>query len=332
MIDLDPLSTDPLAKRLEKLSIAVPRPVASPAPRLATAGPRRLFRWPKGLAAVGVACVLALAITADAYPGGLAGLTQDALRAAGLTSQQVLAIHGSGGNQNLKVAVNGGYADQVSTIIFASIDMTCVGADPGCGIGGPYLTDQYGSRYEITGGEGIGVGAYPMFFEPLRGPAVSNAQLALHVPQGSSEVVVHISGGLRVVTARVITPPAAVVDGRNGVTYEIRGLTFSGTYFEVHTILSGNLDKVIIHVGPSGNLLSGEIWPGVFVLNNSGKWLIPLAQLRPHVDTSVQDETRIFSIPSPGSYQIVVANSADQNTTLGGPKWQILARWTIDVR
>src|ERR1700682_1249382 len=159
---LDPLVSDPLAQRLDHLAIVVP-----PAPQLAETAatsrrrrPRILQGWRTRALAAGAAAALLVTVTAATYPGGLAALTRDALQAAGLSRNQVVAISGSGSSGSLKVSVNGGYADQVSTVLFASIDQTCLAPDAGCGVGGPFLTDQFGARYDVTGGEGIGVGAY----------------------------------------------------------------------------------------------------------------------------------------------------------------------------
>jgi hypothetical protein len=330
---LDPLVSDPLAQRLDRLAIVVP-----PAPRLAETAatsrrrrPRILQGWRTRALAAGAAAALVVTVTAATYPGGLAALTRDALQAAGLSSQQVVAISGSGSDGSLKVSVNGGYADQVSTVLFASIDQTCQAPDAGCGVGGPYLTDQFGARYDITGGEGIGVGAYPIFFDPLTGPAVSGAHLVLHVPGNGKELVVTLAGTLVPGVAHSLNLPAPIVDGRSHVTYEVRGLTYSHSYLEVHTYLSGQLENVIVRSGPNGHLVSGESWPGVFIVDPSGTWEIPLAQRPPMVDHQVQDETRIFPIARAGTYRLVVATSGARNSA-PGPAWTTLAEWTIVVR
>lgn len=326
----DSLSVDPLAQRLEHLKLTIP-----PAPRLAvlpTLPRRRLLRtWRGGLTATGAVAILSLTITAFAYPGGLVGLTQDALHAAGLSSRQVVPLTGSGASANLKVSVSGGYADQVSTVLFVAVDLTCH-QGPGCGIGGPYLTDQFGTRYDITAGEGIGVGAYPMFFQPLSGAAASGARLTLHVPQANNELTIPLSGTLRANKARDLTPPSSIVDNNKKVTYQITSLLFSGIYLEVHSRLSGELQNVIVRSGPSDQILSGESWPGVFLVDPSGKWQIPLAMggNRPNVNDQVQDETRIFSIARPGTYRIVVGQTNDRNSAPDS-SWTVLAEWTVMV-
>ena len=326
----DSLLAGPLAQRLEHMRLTIP-----PAPRLAvlpTLSRRHLLRtWRGGLTATGVAALVALTITAFAYPGGLAALTQDALRAAGLSSSEGVPLSGSGATASLKVSVSGGYADQVSTVLFVAVGLTCQ-QGPTCGIGGPYLTDQFGTRYSITGGEGIGVGAYPMFFQPLSGAAASGARLVLHVPAGNSELGIPLSGTLTARKARDLTPSTSIVDANKEVTFQITSLLYSGPYLEVHSHLSGDLQNVIVHSGPSGQMLSGESWPGVFVVDPSGTWQIPLAMggNRPNVNDQVQDETRIFSIAKPGTYRVVVAQTNDRNSAPDST-WTVLAEWTIVV-
>ena len=326
----DSLSADPLARRLEHLTMAIP-----PAPRLAvlrTAPEGGLFRnWRRGLTATIAVALIAVTITGFVYPGGLVALTQDALRAAGLSSRQVVPLIGSGATANLKVSVSGAYADQVSTVLFVEVDLTCQ-QGPGCTIGGPYLTDQFGTRYDITGGEGIGVGAYPMFFQPLSGAAASGAHLTLHVPQANNELTIALSGTVKAAKARDLTPPSSIVDNNKKVTYQIITLLYSGTYLEVHSRLSGELQNVIVHYGPSGQTSSGESWPGVFLVDSSGKWQIPLSMggNRPNVNDQVQDETRIFSIAKPGTYRIVVATTNARNSAPDS-SWTVLAAWTVVV-
>jgi hypothetical protein len=211
------------------------------------------------------------------------------------------------------------------------VDLTCR-QGPSCGIGAPYLTDQFGTRYSITGGEGIGVGAYPMFFQPLSGAAASAARLTLHVPQANGELAIRLSGTLTATKARDLTPPTSIVDAHKKVTYQITSLLYSGTYLEVHSRLSGELQNVIVHYGPSGEIVSGEAWPGVFLVDPSGKWQVPLAMggNRPNVNNQVQDETRIFSISKPGTYRIVVATTNDRNSAPDSGR-TVLAEWTIVV-
>ena len=332
MIDhLDPLATDPLARRLEQLNVVVPSaPSLSVRPR--PHGRRTVLRsWRGGSLGLVAAAILALTVTAASYPGGLLGLTEDALRASGLTGQQLTPLSGSGATADLKVSVTGGYADEVSTVLFVSIDQTCQRAHCG-GIGGPYLTDQFGTRYDIGGGEGIGVGAYPIFFQPLSGRvAASGARLTLHMPTSGTELVIPLAGTLTPRRARHLATPAAIVDSKADVTYEVTGLVYSGSYLEVSTRLSGHLQDVIVQSHPSGQLVSGKSWPGVFLVDLSGKWEIPVANgARSTVNDQIQDETRIFSIGKPGTYHVVVANEGPGNAA-PGPSWKILADWIVVV-
>lgn len=326
----DPLASDPLVQRLELMELAIPRK-----PHLAVLTATRhsrssLRRWRGASLAAGTATVIALTVTAAVYPGGLVALTQSALRAAGLSGAQVAPLTGSASNAYLKVSVTGGYADQISTVLFVSVAQTCSPSAPECGIGGPYLTDQFGSYYDVIGGEGIGVGAYPVFFQPLAGPAVHGAHLTLHFPQGSNQVVVALTGTLTSIDAHQLAAPESIVDTKTGVSYQVEHLLDSGSYLEVRTRLTGQLQNVIVQYPPTGQILEGEAWPGVFLVDPHGRWEVPLASLRPSVNESVQDETRIFSIAAPGTYRIVVATSAQQNS-VPGPNWKVLAEWTVPV-
>jgi hypothetical protein len=341
---LDPLASDPLAQRLAQMELATPR-----TPHLAVLASSP--RWRSSLRsrrtaslAMGAAAVAVLTVTAAVYPGGLVGLTQDALKAAGLTRTQVAPLTGSATNAYLKVSVAGGYADQVSTVLFVSVDETCNPPAPSCGIGGPYLTDQFGSRYEIIGGEGIGVGAYPIFFQPLTGAATHGAHLTLHFANGNNELLVPIAGTLAPGKAHELALPASIVDSKTQVTFQVEHLLYSSSYLEVHTRLTGQLQNVIVQypapAAPSGcpgapapatcQMLHGESWPGVFLIDPSGRWEVPLASLRPTVNDRVQDETRIFSIAKPGTYRVVVATSGNQNA-IPGSSWKVLAEWTVQV-
>jgi hypothetical protein len=160
--------------------------------------------------------------------------------------------------------------------------------------------------------------------------------LTLHVPiwtqsgRSPGEVLVPVSGTLSPGSAHELQTPAAVVDSRKGVTYSVTGLVASGSYLEVHTRLTGNLNSVITH--SSSDNMSGETWPGVFLVDPSGKWSIPLAggSPRPTVNTAVQDETRIFAISGPGTYHLVVATSDNRNS-VPGPAWTTLAEWTVSI-
>jgi len=341
---LDPLASDPLAQRLAQMELAIPQTphlavlASSPRPRTSVRKRRTASL------AVSAAAVAALTVTAAVYPGGLVGLTQDALKAAGLSSTQVAPLTGTAANAYLKVSVAGGYADQVSTVLFVSVDEACNPVSSSCGIGGPYLTDQFGSRYEIAGGEGIGVGAYPIFFQPLVGAAIHGAHLTLHFPNGPGELVVPIAGTLTPGRAHELALPASIVDSKTQVTFQVEHLLYSGSYLEVHTRLSGQLQNVIVQYPASGTAsgcpvvpapatcqtVHGKSWPGVFLIDPSGHWEVPLASLRPTVNDRVQDETRIFSVAKPGTYRVVVATSGHQNA-VAGPGWNVLAEWTIQV-
>jgi hypothetical protein len=321
---LDPLASDPLAQRLEQMELAIPR---TPHLAVLASSPRRrssLRARRRASLAVGAAAVAVLTVTAAVYPGGLVGLTQDALKAAGLSRTQVAPLTGSAANAYLKVSVAGGYSDQVNTVLFVSVEETCSPPAPSCGIGGPYLTDQ--------------------FFQPLVGAAIRGAHLTLHFPNGNDELLVSIAGTLAPGRAHELALPVSIVDSKTEVTFEVEHLLYSGTYLEVHTRLSGQLQNVIVQYPASGTpsgcpvasatatcqMLHGQSWPGVFLIDPSGHWDVPLASLRPTVNDRVQDETRIFSVAKPGTYRVVVATSGEQNA-VPGPSWNVLAEWTVQV-
>jgi hypothetical protein len=91
--------------------------------------------------------------------------------------------------------------------------------------GAPYLTDQFGERYEAFGGLGLGVGSYPIFFQPVGGAAASHgARLTLHLPVGnrdgqtSFDLNVDLSGALAPKAAQSIPAPGEIVDSGRHVT------------------------------------------------------------------------------------------------------------------
>ncbi|MGH7776559.1 MAG: hypothetical protein ACREPI_05200 [Candidatus Dormibacterales bacterium] len=333
--EFDPLARSPLARRLARMVIPVP-PLPHPGAvgHRAPAARRRMVRRTVGGLAAATATILVA--TAAAFPGGIPGLTRAVLGAAGLSSGQVSALHGTASRGPLKVVVGGGYADEVSTVVFAAFDQSCR-PSRSCGWGGPYLTDQFGDRYDMTGGWGIGVGVYPIFFEPLSGPAAaSGARLTLHVPvetpAGRSLLEIALSGTLAPQTARSLPLPAPITDSSKQVAYAVLGLRYSGTYLEVHTRLSGDLGHVIVRESGGGGW--GETWPGVFVVDPSGRYQIPLATAGPGravVNQQVEDETRVFAVSEPGTYELVVSSSPGHNATPGRLGSTVLAEWTVAI-
>jgi hypothetical protein len=349
----DPLSDNQLARRLHSLQINVPpfgregrlRAQGDVARRqVQHTGWTRLGR-PGGLL-LGAALAGMLLVTAAAYPDTIATLTQGALNAAGLSSGQLSSLHGEGEQAGARAVVNGGYGDDISTVLFIAFDLPCkVGpcgtTFPSTTYGGqrpihegllapdpasqPYLADQYGERYTGTIG-GIGVGAYPSFFEPIRGRAGSGARLTLHVPlatrAGRTELVAPISGTLAPRRGTDLNVGPAVT--RGGVTYEVAQVAYSGSYLEVHTRLTGQIQSIVTQY-PDG----GQGYAGVFLVDQAGRWSIPVSGIGfATINNTLQDETRIFAA-SKGTYRIVVAASKDNNATPGGPGWATLAEWTV---
>jgi hypothetical protein len=377
MNHLDPLAGDRLAVRLDSLAVEVPSfpGFALPTrrrPRAARPTARRV-----GLAGA-VAIAAMLATTAAAFPEVLTAISRDVLEIAGLKSTQVSPAAGEAHHGPTSVAVNGAYADAVSTVVFVSVTMfdtpcdrvaAAEAAAGRCGdqltssvdttvpcridpelIGapcvpvmrsGPYLTDQFGQRYPVIGGGGIGVGAYPMLFQPIRGQAQSaGAQLTLHVPmtrwadaahKESFDLAVPLSGSLAPKPAIPLPALQPITDVANGVTYEAPELKTSGTYLQAHTRLSGNLDRVITKVSSSGG--TGTMWPGVFLVDPAGHYQIPLAGgLGPFtVSDKLQDETRVFKVHGPGTYRLVVAHDSNAGAAPGGPTSRVLAEWSVSI-
>jgi hypothetical protein len=356
----DPLAHDPLDRRLRSLVITTPPfPRAAGEPgqrnRRPAAARQRRLRVTAGLVATAAALLVG---TAAVSPDTLSSIAQEALSAAGLTRAQVNPLQGTASHGATRVAVTGGYADNLSTVLFVDIALftqpcpvraSVVGAPAGKGGGpgpslrcgdymeqGPYLTDQFGERYAIIGGEGIDVGSYPIFFEPLRGKAVRvGARLTIHVPiqtitafsqpprTGGYQLELELPGTLTPGTARSLPRPAPILT--RGLTSQIVGLEYSGTYLRVHTRISGS--TVVVPIGRGG-----KSWPGVALVDPSGSYRYPVAGSahgREVHTEQLSDETRVFSAPSPGRYTIVVWNGPD---AANAPGAMVLARWTIDVR
>jgi hypothetical protein len=197
----------------------------------------------------------------------------------------------------------------------------------------PFLTDQFGERYDIEGGLGVGVGPFPAIFDPLRGQAsTQGASITLRC-LGLSGLAIRLTGTLKPHSAHELGLPAAsVVDE---TTYQVVGLRWSGTYLEVHTKMTGKLideliarsDAIAKNPPPGGG---GVTFPGVFVITPSGEAEIPVAVLNSRdirqglKSNHVLDEVRVFTASKPGTYRIMV------NTD--GPKGTAIASWTVTVR
>jgi hypothetical protein len=354
----DPLAGDPLARRLRSIHMHVPRVPAHPA--LANRGqiarwapgPRAAAPvfWRKGRHRAGLIAAFAVAsmvfATAAVNADTIARLTRQALNAAGLTSGQVSDMHGMGEMAGATATVNGGYGDDIATVLFVAFELPCKSGPCDVGIPSttytgpippnegllrpdpatlPYLVDQYGQHYYGSIG-GLGVGAYPSFFEPLTGRARSGANLTLHVPiqspKGRTEVVVPIGGTLVPHAAKALNPGPGIT--RTGVNYQVVKVEYSGSYLEVHTRLTGHLDSVITKYG-----VAGQGWPGVFLIDSRGDWVIPVtASGFPTLTDQIQDETRIFAV-SKGTYRIVVAAAPSDQNAVPGSNWTSLAEWTV---
>ena len=311
----DRIDDDPLAQRLAALPVATPvfRRLAATVPQTAifvgSARRRRALRtrW-----------VLAVAVALAGIAAVYSTVGEDGLRWAGLRPQQVQPLTGTATRGSARLTVTGGYADEINTVLLIGRENTdCT----------PFLTDQFGQRYDIVGGGG-GPGPYPAFFEPLRARAATvGARVTVHCDQ----MAIGLSGTLSVHSSHSIPAPAAIVV--DGTTYAVVGLRWSGTYLEVHTIMSGKLiDELETRAEglrpPSKPTLEGVSFPGVFVAKG-GVTKVPVAVLNGRTvgdklrSDRILDEVRVFTVSDAGTYSIVVAFD---------PNGPALASWTVEVR
>jgi len=324
MIETD---TDRLAARLSEMPIATPEFLVTPS---APAAPAPVFlnaaRRRRTLRArVVVALALLVIGVAATYPS----IGQVGLRWVGLLPEQVQPLTGTVHYGEGTLTVAGGYADEINTVLFIGFDnIDCT----------PFLTDQFGSRYDVEGGVGIGVGAFPAIFDPLRGQASTNgARITLHCPVGTHDVAIRLSGTLMPHSAHQLEVPAKLVV--DGTTYEIVGLRWSGTYLEVHTKIYGKLidqltgeaDALKPHPGqplPSPTV-AGVTFPGVFLIPEHGSADIPVASMNTRdvqgelEAKHVLDEVRVFRADHAGKYRIVVSR--------GEPNGTPTASWSVTV-
>ena len=321
------LETDPLAQRLSRLEIATPkfRTAAAPAPSkppvfVAAARQRRNSRG---------GMVLALALLLIGVAATYPAIGQEAMRWAGLLPEQVQPLTGSAQYAEGRLTVAGGYADGINTVLFIGFEnIDCT----------PFLTDQFGARYDVEGGVGMGVGPFPAIFDPLRGQAATQgAVVTVHCPIGSNDVSVRLTGSLTPHSTHALELPSAEVV--NETTYQIVGLRWSGTYLEVHTRITGRLiDDLIAQAEaikprpgqplPSPTIV-GVTFPGVFLISGSGSAEIPVAvtnarEVNGELDAHhALDEIRVFRADHAGRYRVVV--------TRNNPSERPIASWTVTV-
>ena len=174
--------TDNLAERLRELPLEEPRPDAMTARVLAEArraAPRRSIAWsgrpmrrPRFLAVAAAVLVLILAswgvlyfspataaALADASgPGGFSGEILDHF---GLGGENITAESSSATSSGYKVQLVGAYADSIRTVVLLKIA-------PAAFIAGDLrLTDQFGTVYQASNGEGnLETGDQAVSFEP----------------------------------------------------------------------------------------------------------------------------------------------------------------------
>jgi hypothetical protein len=359
----DPRGQQSLFQRLTDLEIPTPPrlfevgcSVGAPARRPSV---RRRLR--RATIALAIAAVLVVsnglaAYFAPNYAHVLANVpvlslvTAPALGAAGLSAGDVSPLHVSGSWSGVTVTVSGSYADGLQTILFVDVEGLPVGNPgrpaPAISLGQIVITDQFGEAYRLVGGEGIGVGPYPMIFEPLRGSAARvGGRLTLRVlftktgGGAGGEIDLH-AAVLAGSDHRLAVPTPQIVAG---TTYRIADLRASSNSLEVHTVISGALIDAdfaavqrIDSAAQQGRLPAGGAgvcYPGVFVITPSGRFEIPTASLgdpfaRLQSD-HVLDETRLFARSESGTYRIVVSGAGCSGAP---PQNQpTLASWSINV-
>ncbi|MBJ7596408.1 MAG: hypothetical protein JF886_16395 [Candidatus Dormibacteraeota bacterium] len=225
----------------------------------------------------------------------LGALSQATLGAAGLGSNDVKGTNVKGSFSGVTATVAGSYADALETVLFVDIEGLPVGHPgqpaPAISMGTIFVTDQFGQSYREVGGEGIGVGPYPIFFEPLRAAAthVGSARLTLHVPFNGPQG--HPVGGIDLHTvvrpggARSLSNPPSQTAA--GTTYAIVDLRVSPRALQVRTHYQGAVvDAAVIasekaqadaqngKLPPGGE---GATLPGVYLITPSGQVEIPTA-------------------------------------------------------
>jgi hypothetical protein len=266
-----------------------------------------------------LACALLLVGLAATYPA----IGEDVLQWAGLRASQVEPLTGTAKYGEGTITVSGGYADGINTVLFIGLDrISCT----------PFLTDQFGVRYEIEGGLGAGIGPYPAIFEPFRGQAAeSGAVVTVHCVVGLHDASVRLRGTLVRHPAHALEVPAdQVIDG---TSYHMVSLRWSGTYLEIHTLMSGKLiDDLMMQVAtitPQPKM-TGVTLPGVFLASGGRSAEVPVAwnygldQHQELRDRHVLDELRVFRANHTGAYRVVV--------TTGGPDDPAITSWTVNVR
>jgi len=341
--DLDPLANDRLGQRLNQLSIATPAyPHRMTTTRHASVIAHRRFVRRGAIAAL-AAMGLSLgngvaAYFMPAYAAALgsapiiSAISQPALDAAGLSAGQIRPINETGSLDGVTATLVGGYADAINTTLFLQLD----GISKDHSLGALYLTDQFGQRYDLTGGLGIGVGPYPAFFAPFRGPAAQvGARLTLHVTvapadrgaTGAIELPATLLAGS---AKRLVNPPSVFSAGS---TYSVLGLEYSNNAIQIHTRMTGRLidSEVATMLAVRAAGRGGVTFPGVYLVDPTGHYKTPIAiENERSVQSTLErehalDETRIFTLSAPGVYRIVV--SLDNPA----PGAHVLAEWTIRI-
>lgn len=349
---IDDIADAQLARRLRALVIAAPGDLVTLAAVGAAPHRRLALRRRVTLRAVAAAvslCVLSLGTGAASYfdpsfaqalaaAPGIGAISGPALAAAGLSAGQVAPLHEVGSAAGVTATLSGAYADGLQTTLF--VDVEGLVSPPAPTSQNPHpvpshselsavrsvshgmtLTDQFGTTYELAGGEGLGVGPYPVIFGPLRGVAASvGARFSLAIP-----VFDGFGNQLGVIVLHAtLLPPSSASDVRSpapitidGTTYRIADMHVSENAIEVHTEISGALIDSDVEaqqrLNPASGVGGSVCYPGVFLEDSSGTYQIPIAELNQDQISSrltsdhVLDETRLFARMHSGPYRIVVS-------------------------
>ena len=335
--ELDPLTQDALAHRLAEMTISIPDDLVETAssqrrrPAAARRRRRRAAWLTAGLATLiagnlgGAALVPGYARTLASAPGfGL--IAGPALRAAGISAADVVPAEDAVVVDGFTVRLTGAYADGLRTTVFVSLpgDMGYTGL-------GPWLTDQFGERYSTTGGIGLGVGPYPVDFQPLRGrAALDGARFTFHVTLVDShghEHPVALEGTVSAGPVHSLPPPPPITS--DGNIFAVASIRVSATGVEVNTRITGGLadDAAAKYKSHPMARDGGVSLPGVYLVTSDGTYEIPIAWSQDDVfdnlvKTCADVESRIFA-KGPGPWRIVVSYDDPK------PGARALASWTI---
>jgi hypothetical protein len=172
------------------------------------------------------------------------------LQSAGVKADQVTPASDTASSSGFEIHVAGGYADAYRTLIFLEINGEPMAQPQGTwrDIAEATLTDQFGHVYKRGGA----AGQSGISFQPLTGPAVSGAHLALHItkiynqePPPNDANIDSIYGDWTLHLDLSQDPggeglplPAAVTAG--GTTYTVTALRHSSQVLHIEWTMTGS--------------------------------------------------------------------------------------------